>query len=200
MKEPGDQPQDIICFYNQIFIPAMKDQLMLVCSTKGAAVVPIGGSNTCPSSPFPEVRCGTSPQRVSDSREVYVSQPRTPSGTMMTPRTRTLYAFGDTPAEKSEKLLHINHQLNSIVATHDGVQALQQLSSTPPPRTNMPAPSDDGSRKRVLPSQQEGGGAKRHHLHRRLMQDTVAERCSSQGSNSSEAGAEVSGQGDDHNA
>mmetsp|Transcript_7161 Transcript_7161/g.12032 ORF Transcript_7161/g.12032 Transcript_7161/m.12032 type:complete len:873 (-) Transcript_7161:575-3193(-) len=192
MKEPGDQPQDIICFYNQIFIPAMKDQLMHICSGKGP--IP-AGSNTSPSSPFPDgVRCGASPQRVSGTREVYVSQPRTPSGTMMTPRTRTLYAFGDTPAEKSEKLLHINHQLNSSMATHDGVQALQQLSSTPPMRA--PAPIDDGSRKRVLSSQHEGGGAKRHHLHRRLMQDTAAERCSSQGSNSSEA----PGDANDHNS
>ena len=82
----------------------MKDQLLQVC--RGAAA---NGA----SSPTMNRVVGGSPVRVSSNRDVYVSQPRTPS-LGMTPRTRTLYAFSDTPAQTaSEGLRAINQTLNS---------------------------------------------------------------------------------------
>ena len=101
-----------------------------------------------------------SPQKVSAERDVYVSQPRTPSATM-TPRTRTLYAFGDTP---NEKLQHINHQLNCDPGS-DGaaMQALRQLSSTPQSR-QAAVPAAVVGEKRAA----EDKGVSRRNLHRRL--------------------------------
>lgn len=161
--EKGEAPQDIICFYNKIFIPSMKDPLMRICCTTGAAVTaPLKESAVAASA------SNASPQRV--QRDLYVSQPRTPSA-LMTPRTRTLYAFGDTPAEKLQR---INHQINCQPGSEGAaMNALRQLGSGSPSgsvRSLAPTPTnlDDASRKRPYSE----SGPNRHRLmQRRLLQE-----------------------------
>ena len=193
MRTIDEPPQDIICFYNQIFIPAMKDQLMRICS--GAAGTATAGPSpgTCASPRFSEAKGAHSPQKVSGKSDFYMSQPRTPSH--MTPRTRTLYAFGDTPAEKlpgAEKLQHINQQLNcGPVSDSAAMHALRQLRGSSPLRPGLvPAPSaqsSDSSRKRVAPEAERGGGIARRQLQRRLLEQAgTRSSVSSQGSASSE--------------
>ncbi|EOD38020.1 hypothetical protein EMIHUDRAFT_462234 [Emiliania huxleyi CCMP1516] len=126
-----------------------------------------------------------SPQRVLGDRDVFVSHPRTPVAAM-TPRTRTLYAFGDSP---SGGLLRINHQLASQPRDgSDAANALRALSTTPshgaasaamPAPAAVPAPVE---RKRS----HEGGMSKKQ-LQRRLADDGAAipvDRSSSHGSSS----------------
>ena len=94
--------------------------------------------------------CGVpcSPQRVSATREVYLSQPRTPSASM-TPRTKQLYAFGSSTAET---LSDINAQLIQQPGSEVAVRALRQLSNTPPhPHVVLQAAS-------LMPSQVSNNG------------------------------------------
>ena len=186
MATKADKPQDIICFYNMIYIPAMKEHLMRIVnmptSAEGA-----GSSDGAPDSPSLAklTRNGASPQRVSSQRDVYVSQPRTPGS--MTPRTKTLYSFGDTPA----KLHNINLQLNRTPGSDAAaMHALQQMraSSTTPQQMAGPSEEEAGenSRKRSLNLQEGDGG-------RRLMQRRFeqldrggTDRSSSQASGGSE--------------
>ena len=261
MANKGDKPQDIICFYNQVYIPAMKEYLMEVVSKpttgEGAPGSGDGPGGVMASPSLTRLTRGSaSPQRVSAQRDVYVSQarrvlphasrrrahpsslqlrahpslqlrapqpatacnpparppaynrmhaapqpsaprpqphaarpqptrllvsrllpylapvlvpqPRTPSS--MTPRTKTLYAFGDTPAAK---LQTINLQLNRTPGSDAGaMHVLHQMRSS----GNSPAPqpaaagqslseeevSEPGGRKRSLNLSQDpisnGGG------------------------------------------
>ena len=224
MANKDDKPQDIICFYNQVYIPAMKEYLMEVVSKpttgEGAPGSGDGPGGVMASPSLTRLTRGSaSPQRVSAQRDVYVSQarralphaspptsaplqpatpctpacnsvhpslqrmqparspsslqphacspatvctpsatacspptahtraglapapvpcsrartqPRTPSS--MTPRTKTLYAFGDTPAAK---LQTINLQLNRTPGSDAGaMHVLHQMRSS----GNSPAP------------------------------------------------------------
>jgi len=189
MKTPDDPPQDIICFYNQIFIPATKDMLMRVCCQPPAppAAAP-------PSSPSPcgeASRNSSSPQQVTSQREVYISQPRTPSGSTMTPRTRTLYCIGDTPREGgATSALHtINQTVNNPQA--DGAGMLVNLSASTPQQVTMPAPASgsDESRKRSLENER---GMSKGQLRRRLLESGV-DRSSSQGSDGASSQGDAGG-------
>ena len=126
MATTDDPSEDIICFYNRIFIPAIKDELMRICKEDREATRFSDASRNI-----------RSPQRVTASRDVYLSHPRTPSAASMTPKTKTLYAFSDSPAvslRHGEQLSNINSQLNNLQSGTDVacVRALRQLSSTPP--------------------------------------------------------------------
>jgi retinoblastoma-associated protein len=200
MASAHDPPQDIIAFYNKIFIPNMKDNLLRVLKEvteeRGTSCSRMASSPLAPSGSV--ARSMASPQRVIGGRDVWISHPRTPSGSM-TPRTRTLYAFGDSPGGnlgRLDSLQRVNHQLNS--GPTDGsvaANALRALSTTPsrastPSRTSpsvrsglMPAPPPEiPSRKRSL----ESGGMSRKQLQRRLNDDVaIPERSSSHGSNGS---------------
>ena len=203
MQSAADQPQDIIAFYNKIFIPHMKDNLLRILREVTEERAHLGsGSVTASPRPGGAVARGlASPQRVISSRDVFVSHPRTPSASM-TPRTRTLYAFGDSPAGnlgRVDNLQHVNHSLSC--APSDGnvaANALRALSTTPsragtpsapspgPASSSaglMPAPPPEPpSRKRSA----EGGGMSRKQLQRRLNDDVpLAERSLSAGSNGS---------------
>jgi len=200
MASAHDPPQDIIAFYNKIFIPNMKDNLLRVLKEVSDEL-----STSCSrmaSSPLAPsgiaARSMASPQRVIGGRDMWISHPRTPSASM-TPRTRTLYAFGDSPGGnlgRMDNLQRVNHQLNS--GPTDGsvaANALRALSTTPsragtPSRSSpsvkgglMPAPPPEvPSRKRSLDS----GGMSRKQLQRRLNDDVaLPERSSSNGSNGS---------------
>ena len=260
MANKGDKPQDIICFYNQVYIPAMKEYLMEVVSKpttgEGAPGSGDGPGGVMASPSLTRLTRGSaSPQRVSAQRDVYVSQarralphasrrrahpsslqlrapqpatpctpacnrmqparspcslqphacspatvctpsatacspptahtraglapapvpcsrartqPRTPSS--MTPRTKTLYAFGDTPAAK---LQTINLQLNRTPGSDAGaMHVLHQMRSSgnspaPQPAAAGQSPSEEevsepGGRKRSLNLSQDpisnGGG------------------------------------------
>jgi retinoblastoma-associated protein len=199
MGSSGDPPQDIIAFYNKIFIPSMKDHLLRVLKeVSEERTAPSSHMSPSPLAPLGSVaRSMASPQRVIGGRDVWVSHPRTPSASM-TPRTRLLYAFGDSPGSnlgRLDSLQRVNHQLNS--GPTDGsvaANALRALSTTPsrsgtPSRSPgarsglMPAPPPEmPSRKRSL----EGGGMSRKQLQRRLNDDVaMPERSSSNGSNGS---------------
>ena len=252
MVNKSDKPQDIICFYNQVYIPAMKEYLMEVVSKptsgEGAAGSGDGPGGVMASPSLTRLTRGSaSPQRVSAQRDVYVSQapralvhapspqahaqacnsmhparnrmhparppclqpatvciqqpsarrplphapspqphaparspqayracsptriqPRTPSS--MTPRTKTLYAFGDTPAAK---LQTINLQLNRTPGSDAGaMHVLHQMRSSGTSPAPQPAAagqsaseeevSEPGGRKRSLNLSQDpisnGGG------------------------------------------
>lgn len=252
MANKGDEPKDIICFYNQVYIPAMKEYLMEVVSKpttgEGAPGSGDGPGGVMASPSLTRLTRGSaSPQRVSAQRDVYVSQarralphasrrrahpsslqlrapqpatacnpparppacnrmhaapqpsaplrnrmqpahsphacwsracslpcsrartqPRTPSS--MTPRTKTLYAFGDTPAAK---LQTINLQLNRTPGSDAGaMHVLHQMRSSgnspaPQPAAAGQSPSEEevsepGGRKRSLNLSQDpisnGGG------------------------------------------
>ena len=199
MASADDPPQDIIAFYNKIFIPSMKDHLIRV--SKEVSEDFTAGSTHLIASPSAVAsrlaRGLASPQRVIEGRDVWVSQPRTPSNGM-TPRTRTLYSFGDSPGGnlgRVDNLQRMNHQLSN--APSDGsvaAFALRALSNTPSRAgtptvssplggRNMGAPQAEmPSRKRLL----EGGGMSRKQLQRRLNDEArLPERSSSNGSNGS---------------
>jgi len=180
MANKSDKPQDIICFYNQVYIPAMKECLMEVVSKpttgEGAAGSGDGPGGVMASPSLSRLTRGSaSPQRVSAQRDVYVSQPRTPSS--MTPRTKTLYAFGDTPAAK---LQTINLQLNRTPGSDAGaMHVLHQMRSSgnspaPQPAAAGQSPSEEevsepGGRKRSLnlsqdPTSNGGGRSMRRRL------------------------------------
>ena len=81
MANKGDKPQDIICFYNQVYIPAMKEYLMEVVSKpttgEGAPGSGDGPGGVMASPSLTRLTRGSaSPQRVSAQRDVYVSQAR----------------------------------------------------------------------------------------------------------------------------
>lgn len=178
--ENQDPPQDIICFYNKIFIPSMKDQLMRICCTTSAPVSAPSTGAAC--APIAASASNTSPQRV--QRDLYISQPRTPSA-LMTPRTRTLYAFGDTPAEKLQR---INHQLNCQPGSEGAaMNALRQLGSGSPSNSVhslAPTPTnfDEATRKRPHPESTPN----RHRLmQRRLLQEQEAQPVASSAPSSS---------------
>ena len=152
MRTSTDPPQDIIQFYNLVFIPSMKDHLLRVCSSAGpAALAPAhtagvstaGGSsagdgNTSAPHISPDInvaRGTSSPRHVSagGGRDVYVSALSTPNARDLTPRTRTLYAFsGGTPAGASgaDRLRDINTQVNQPAGS-DVAQTLSMMSGAP---------------------------------------------------------------------
>ena len=118
------------------------------------------------SPPTAHTRAGIAPAPVPCSRDR--TQPRTPSS--MTPRTKTLYAFGDTPAAK---LQTINLQLNRTPGSDAGaMHVLHQMRSSgnspaPQPAAAGQSPSEEevsepGGRKRSLNLSQDptsnGGG------------------------------------------
>jgi len=188
MTRKGEKPQDIICFYNQIYIPSMKEHLMQIVSTPSVAEGGASSIDGTPASPSLGVltRGGASPQRVSEQRDVYVSQPRTPSS--MTPRTKTLYSFGDTPAAKLET---INSQLRSTGSDGAAMHALHQMRSSTLQHGLLPSSqvaeeeaSETGGRKRSLNlSQDLKGSGGRQIMQRRLDQlgGGAIDRSSSQG-------------------
>ena len=140
MRTVSEPPQDIIQFYNAVFIPAMKDHLLSVCAVNhgpsadaatsgGSMAPPMGGaagaaggggstSQTLGGSVSPDIssaRGGASPRHVSAgaARDVWVRERSTPNA-HLTPRTRTLFAFPDTPAaSSSSNLKDINSNLNA---------------------------------------------------------------------------------------
>jgi len=140
----GREPQDIIQFYNLVFIPRMKDHLLRVCGAAGAAAAASGGAGGAggaggdgtafPASPsgINEARGTASPRHVSGrgGADVYVSRHLSASP-RLTPRTRTLYAFSETPAACSDRLRHFNSTLTSAGDPTGAADALQALSSTP---------------------------------------------------------------------
>lgn len=150
MLSAADKPQDIIRFYNKVFIPSMKDFLVGTCQDvmegPSSALHADNSSSGCAGSCLPHG--AASPQRVSGQREVYVSHPRTPS-VNMTPRTRTLWSFSDTPAHSAvDKLSQINNSLNTVPdSAADALRQLQQGRPAPGiEQSNVSA--DGGSRKR----------------------------------------------------
>ena len=280
MVNKSDKPQDIICFYNQVYIPAMKEYLMEVVSKptsgEGAAGSGDGPGGVMASPSLTRLTRGSaSPQRVSTQRDVYVSQaprarapmhparkrmppacrsmhiclqlyaprllgmpptcssmhparnrrhlcrspihpvlhrmhpahsphayyracsptriqPRTPNS--MTPRTKTLYAFGDTPAAK---LQTINLQLNRTPGSDAGaMHVLHQMRSGTSPAPQPAAAgqsaseeeaSEPGGRKRSLNLSQDpisNGGAGGRSMRRRLesLGGAAPERSDSQAS------------------
>ena len=151
MKTADDPPQDIIQFYNIVFIPAMKDHLLRVCGThQGAAATAgvagvtaaagavanasigaVGGGGSTHMSPdISQARgLGSSPRHVSAAggRDVFVST-CTPNA-HLTPRTRTLYAFSDTPANStSDRLRDINSNINATGPSVAAASALDALA------------------------------------------------------------------------
>ena len=157
MQSAADAPQDIIQFYNLIFIPVMKDHLLRINGAantaanggaNGANGAP-GGASPAPAAPpadgdaaapgptaispdLSTARGGASPRHVTGAggRDVYVSS-CTPNA-HLTPRTRTLYAFSDTPAANGE-FARINRSINgppNPVGAAGGGSALDVLSST----------------------------------------------------------------------
>ncbi len=142
MRTADEKPQDIIQFYNLVFIPAMKDHLLRVCGVVGNGAAPAAaapasanGEHNSPEGPGPTqlspdlstARGGASPRHVSagGGRDVFVST-CTPNA-HLTPRTRTLYAFSDTPAGGAERLRDINSNINGAAT---GGSALDVLSQT----------------------------------------------------------------------
>uniref|UniRef100_A0A7S3BBY4 Retinoblastoma-associated protein A-box domain-containing protein n=1 Tax=Haptolina ericina TaxID=156174 RepID=A0A7S3BBY4_9EUKA len=160
MATAEEEPQDIIKFYNVIYIPAMKDHLLRVCTANAE------GAST------PVLHSAGSPHRVSSQADVYVSQRRAAEPSM-TPRTMKLYAFSDTPAHtSSDGLKHINHQLNA--GNSDAANALQALSSS------MSPPQSSGPQKRGLNLSHGGDGrGVRQVMQRRLAELGAVERSSS---------------------
>ena len=116
----GDHPPaDIISFYNQLYIPSMKQFLMAV-----VAQPPLDP----PSHP------ATSPHRVSASagggRDITISNPRMGShNNTMSPMTRSLYSFGNTPHVSERALHHINAQVNGTGAGIAGAGAAEALAA-----------------------------------------------------------------------
>lgn len=134
MLSTADKPQDIIRFYNKVFIPSMKDFLVGTCQdvmeSPSSAFHADNSASGCAGPSLPHG--AASPQRVSGQSEVYVSHPRTPS-VNMTPRTRTLWSFTDTPAHSAvDKLSQINNSLNTVPdSAADALRQLQQGRPTP---------------------------------------------------------------------
>ena len=145
MRNATDPPQDIIQFYNVVFIPAMKDHLLLACSSSSnvptatapggiSAALATNGSlaSNAAAHMSPDInlaRGGSSPRHVSagGARDLYVSS-LTPNA-HLTPRTRTLYAFSDTPAGRSdinstERLRDINSNINGQPAAASALDVL----------------------------------------------------------------------------
>jgi len=141
MQSADDPPQDIIQFYNLIFIPAMKDHLLYVCGSAkgttadGSGVTAAGGAHanapigSAPSPDISQARGTSSPRHVSaaGARDVFVSQ--CSPHPHLTPRTRTLYAFSDTPATStSERLRDINSNINATASPASAASALDALA------------------------------------------------------------------------
>jgi len=182
MARPEDEPQDIIKFYNQIYIPAMKDHLLRVCTPANyGGAAPAEGAATGATSRgccSPGMRgIGSSPQRVSSKADVYVSQPRRGNDPSMTPRTRTLYAFTDTPAHtSSDGLKHINHQLNAASSGgNDAANTLTALSSMSPPAVPS-ASAVSGMGKRAASAEFDLGGEGRRHVMKRRIDELAMDR------------------------
>ena len=116
----GDHPPaDIISFYNQLYIPAMKQFLMAVVAQPP---------------PDPPSHPATSPHRVSASagggRDITISNPRMGShNNTMSPMTRSLYSFGNTPHVSERALHHINAQVNGTGAGIAGAGAAEALAA-----------------------------------------------------------------------
>ena len=134
MVNKSDKPQDIICFYNQVYIPAMKEYLMEVVSKptsgEGAAGSGDGPGGVMASPSLTRLTRGSaSPQRVSTQRDVYVSQ---------APRAR---AHAPSPQAHASSLQVHAHQ-PATVRTPPARHApnLQQHASSPQPSAPLPQP------------------------------------------------------------
>ncbi|KAL1525124.1 hypothetical protein AB1Y20_019996 [Prymnesium parvum] len=186
-----EEPQDIIKFYNKIFIPVMKEHLLLARQ----------GNPNGMDSPGLEYVVGASPQRVTTGADVYVSQPR---NIPMSPRTKKLYAFPTTPVQTaSEGLRKINRTLNPNAAVADSAaQTLQALSSSTASAPQSvgdhlmaaPQPPAEQLRKRSLNLSQEQaqdgpGSGSRRVMQRRWEESMAAERSASASSAGGESEA-----------
>ena len=106
-------------FHNQLYIPAMKQFLMAVVAQPP---------------PDPPSHPATSPHRVSASagggRDITISNPRMGShNNTMSPMTRSLYSFGNTPHVSERALHHINAQVNGTGAGIAGAGAAEALAA-----------------------------------------------------------------------
>jgi hypothetical protein len=162
MATAEEEPQDIIRFYNLIFIPKMKEHLIAVCAAGSApasgastAGVSAAASATGKTSPdINESRGSASPRHVGSS-EVYVSH-RNPNAHHLTPRTRTLWSFSETPADGAERLRNFNANINATGAggSADTANALVAMhSSTGAAPASVAAAADGDAGRRTL-----GGG------------------------------------------
>jgi len=215
----SEEAQDIIAFYNHIFIPAMKEHLLRVCAaapthaaapanaplggvTSSAMPTAIGGASSAGHG-SPDIasalatRGTASPRHVSASGapDVYVSSRSTVSH-HLTPRTRTLYAFSDTPAGGTGSLRDINTNINSALpgATSDvAANALHMMSSGTTPITgSVPSGGEVGANGDAATTSEvrrpfsfgSGGGvmASGHKRNRALMDPPPTGRSSSTGS------------------
>jgi len=181
MRTLDEEPQDIIAFYNLIFIPAMKEHLLLVCNPAPAAsssahtgvtasaLMPssssIGASGSGHISPdINEARGSASPRHVSahGHPDVYVSA-RSSNSQHLTPRTRTLYAFSDTPAGNGA-LRDINQHINQGAAAPSdqavASEVLRAMSSGTPSSLGGGA-NGDGGASTAQPPPEGRRGAKR---------------------------------------
>ena len=147
MHLASEEPQDIIQFYNSIFIPAMKEHLMRVCSSPSAVSQPTGvvgsvcaanpasgiaGSSRGASPDINAARGKASPRHVSGSRDFYVSSRTGTHGPNPSPRTHTLYAFPDPPRgihRHTDGLRAINANLAAPAGTDIAADALHRMSS-----------------------------------------------------------------------
>ena len=187
MRNPSDPPADIIQFYNLVFIPAMKDHLLRVCAnngqTGGAAPANNGSAAPAQAAPGPSIsshlspdlsqaRGASSPRHVSagGGRDVYVSA-CTPNA-HLTPRTRQLYAFSDTPGVTGDnrRLRDINSHVNGQPACNGSQSPLDVLSNAASANGMEPAGSEAGGSD-VVESRRAAGGvmASGHKRSRALM-------------------------------
>ena len=105
--------------HDQLYIPAMKQFLMAVVAQPP---------------PDPPSHPATSPHRVSASagggRDITISNPRMGShNNTMSPMTRSLYSFGNTPHVSERALHHINAQVNGTGAGIAGAGAAEALAA-----------------------------------------------------------------------
>jgi hypothetical protein len=160
MATAEEEPQDIIRFYNLIFIPKMKEHLIAVCAAGSApasgastAGVSAAASATGKTSPdINESRGSASPRHVGSS-EVYVSH-RNPNAHHLTPRTRTLWSFSETPADGAERLRNFNANINATGAagsagsadTANALVAMHSSTGAAPASVAAAANGDAGRR------------------------------------------------------
>ena len=210
MRSAAEEPQDIIAFYNHIFIPAMKEHLLRVCAAPTGASAPahapsagvtssampasISGSSTdahgSPGVDFNQARGTASPRHVSASGapDVYVSS-RSTGSQHFTPRMRMLYAFSDTPAGNTSSLRDINTHINANINDAQGGVSSRHVSvggGADGPMAN----SDAVGEARRRPSIGSGGGvmASGHKRGRALMEADPTARSSSAGSSDEPSG------------
>ena len=185
MRSSADPPQDIIQFYNLVFIPAMKDHLLRVAAApaaaggaqaartepQGAATAGVSGaagaaaasgagagSSTHISPDISAARGGASPRHVSAG--VYVSAPSDTPNAPFTPRTRLLLC--DTPggaADANHKLKNINSQINAPAGNDVAAQALSSMSGAGTNGAPPPSVANGHPNERRGELDLSGGGA-----------------------------------------